>query len=264
MNIKIELQTNKKGYIELLNKIQNEMNHRKIHGYIEELYDDNFIYQKYSEELGTEYYRQSYEVDKDGDVKLNGIAKPVEKQISYNNEKKEVNSMSDEKKKTPCAGCMEKIVGLINNKQTRFGKEDREWLLEQEESVLDKLMPVEPEPIQVNREQALDVLKEEFTDVQKVIELLPAKVKEKIEKGLAVHASQRKEKVDKILANTKEVWTEDDLNGFSDEMLEKLEKSIKPVENYSGMGGVPKQENQSKTSSDKVLYLPGDVKPNEK
>ena len=153
---------------------------------------------------------------------------------SNNDNKKGGNAMSDVKI-SPC--CLAKIEQLISNKHTRFTDDDKEWLLLQEESQLDKLFPVETtqEPVQVNKDQVAEFFKpasklEDFTVY------MPDALKVQVNTGMEMVKKQREEVIADILANSGEVWKQEELEGMNSEMLEKISKTLKPIANYSAQG----------------------------
>ena len=176
--------------------------------------------------------------------------------INSNNEK-EVNMNET---KLPCGNCMEKVVALINNERTHFTKADREWLMEQDETTLDKLVPKDPEPVQVNREQALEVLKDELSNADKAVEILSGEAKDRVEAGLKSYNEKRTDLIQRILANNKDVWTEDELKEQKSEILEKIAKGIKAPADYSVNG----EATPPKTSNSGGMLLPNGVTKTEK
>jgi hypothetical protein len=132
-------------------------------------------------------------------------------QVNSNNNKED-KKMAENK----CPKCLEKINALIANQQSPFVETDREWLLTQEESILDKLAP-----------QVVEKVVEKTVEVNK---LTPSQ-----EADLAFVARQRAEKRNSIIqgiqANTsKELWSDETLNAMSEDMLERVYKSVKKEE----------------------------------
>jgi len=126
-----------------------------------------------------------------------------------------------------CPKCLEKINALIANKQSKFVETDREWLLTQDEPTLDKLAP-------------------EIVEVEKIVEktIEVNKLSAEDQAALAFGKKQMKERKDAMVKgiqdNTENVWDAETLNAMSEEMLEKVFKSIKREEapiNYSVMSG---------------------------
>lgn len=249
-----KLQVNELGFRELASKVQRKLDRldseAKIH-FLHDVYDEHFIYAVHDRDNETErHYRQTYTTNEQEEVEFTGDPVEVRKQVEFveittnstvmKRTKKPNNNQTQEdmeKEKTPCGDCMEKVVGLINNERTRFTKADREWLLSLNEEQLDKLEPTEAPAPQVNREQALEVLREELADAEKLVGLLPGELKDQVEAGLTLHKEERTKLVKAIQANTEEgTWTPEELDGMSMPMLRKLAKSARKSD-YSGNGG---------------------------
>lgn len=216
---------------------------------LEELYDNYLIYRT-SENDGIKFFKQSYSL-KDGKIELSGDPTAVTKQVNYinvqsatmkrtnfnNNSNKGGNVMSDVKI-TPC--CLAKVEQIMTNGLTGFTDADKEWLLTQEESTLDKILNVKkPEPIQVNKEQVTDYLTKTAKTVADYVALMPKEMQAQVNAGLELSLNHRKEVIASILTNTKEVWKEEELVAKDTETLEKIAKSTQPVTDYSALGGVP-------------------------
>jgi len=158
--------------------------------------------------------------------------------ISINN-KKEDKKMANAK---DCPKCLEKINALIANKESKFEEVDRELLLTLEESVLDKLAPV---------------VKEVEKIVEKTVEVNNLSDEDKA--ALAFGKKQMKERKDKMIqgiqANTeKGTWDEVTLNSMSEDMLERVYKSVRKEEAatvYLGSGV------QNNAGTEEALYPAG-------
>jgi hypothetical protein len=125
-----------------------------------------------------------------------------------------------------CPKCLEKINALIANTASKFEEADREWLLTQEESVLDKLAPVEVEKI-----------------VEKTVEV--NKLSTEDQAALAFGKKQMKERKEKmvkgILDNTAQgIWDSAMLTNMSEDILEKMYNSFTKEEpvNYQLNSGI--------------------------
>ena len=264
------LSTNVQGYQELMSKIQRKLdakdNETSMH-FLEEVYDGYFVYRQNVRESGeVKLYRQDYSVNSADEVEFGGDPVKVRRDVTYiqanemkrtkfNVNQKAKGDVMSEEKKTPCGNCMEKVVALINNTQTHFTKSDREWLLEQDENTLDKLFPKDPEPVQVNREQALEVLKEELSDPVKAIEVLSGEAKAHVETGLKAFQEKRTALIEQIQANSDEgVWSDEDLKDTPLEMLERIARTAKAPVDYSANGGGGKIVNNA---SGDMLLPPG-------
>lgn len=204
-------------------------------------------------------YKQNYQVN-DNEVVFTGEPIAVKRKVEYvvfsriiNNQNIGDHNMDDKK---PCGGCMEKIVALINNAQTNFTADDREWLLTQDEATLDKLFPKEPEkiePVQINKEQALGVLKESIKKPEDFINLLPDEMKDSMQSGLALHQEMRQKMIQSVMDNAKDVWTKDELEKMNTDTLKKVANSITVPADYSLKNSIIKNNAEDM----EVLILPG-------
>ena len=114
--------------------------------------------------------------------------------------------------------CLTKINALIANKESKFEEADREWLLTQEESVLDKLNPV---------------IKEVEKVVEKTVEVNKLSPADQADLAWArqQRAERRAARVQSIQANTsKDIWSDEILNNMTDDMLERVYNSVKKEE----------------------------------
>jgi len=150
-----------------------------------------------------------------------------------------------EEKKTPC--CEDLVNELISNKRTKFEEADKEQLLTLSEDLLGKLIPSEPkaepkpekasEPLQINAEQALNVLKESIKTPEDFFKILPVEYQDSMRSGLKLHEAQRAKMIETIQNNNKELWSDEVLKAMDTEMLSKVYKMIPEAVDYSGNGG---------------------------
>jgi len=255
---------NKQGYLELLQKLQEKLDALdtdSTYHYVEELYDGNFVYRmRNHRDRISQLYRQTYTLDSNEAVEFVGEREQVRRNVDY----VQVNKMKRTKFNTnneeleimdkPC--CKEKVDALIANKQTLYTEADREWLSDLGTENLEKMVPVEVEPvdntIQVNMEEYVE--KATLKTYEDVVALAPAGVKEQLELGQELYVNHRAELVANILANAeKDVWTEDELNGFETNMLSKLSKQFKNPEVYVGQGQTKEVIANTKTIEEKLL-----------
>ncbi len=93
------------------------------------------------------------------------------------------------------------------------------------------------------------------TTPEEFINLMPAEMQDQMRSGLRLHNEHRDKLIQNILANTKEVWTEDELKAEDTARLEKISKGVKPVVDYSANGTA-----QVKTNKSGGMLLPPGVK----
>jgi len=245
--------TNEQGYRELTELLQaklNALDNDERMYYLQEVYSDHFVYAVHSRERGdTTLFKRGYTMTSN---EITWDEAPVEviKKTEYvtmssgiirtdvNVNKNKGGKMS--KEGTLC--CEAKVDALIANKQTQWAADDREWLLTQEESVIDKLIPLEPEKpveapvVQVNKAEVIDEFKAGLKTIEDYTALMPAEMKATIDGGVKLYNEQREALVKGIMNNTaKDVWTKESLEAMEDVTLESIYKSIN-VADYSGQG----------------------------
>lgn len=164
--------------------------------------------------------------------------------------------------------CPEKVELLIQSESFSFDEDNREWLDTLEEAQIDKLLEAESvfdentnlkgqitdlterltameskvkrtkpvAPLQMNKEQALKVLKEHLEDPDRFLALLPADSRRQMEHGLRLHQAYRSDLVSKIKENAPEdVYSDQELLSMEDADLEKISKLVRPKVDYSAM-----------------------------
>ena len=257
------------GYRETMSTIQSKLDAMdsdlRVH-YLEEVHDDYFVYTVRSRERGTspKLYKRGYSVNDSGAIEFDEEPTEVRKQITYvtasegglkrtklNKNKKEVTTMSDEKK--PC--CEDVVDALIANAETKFTAEDKEWLLTFKEDQLAKLVqnevsqeedPPKKEETkpQLNADEALEIVKNSLKTTEDFLNFMPEELREQARSGLRLQQELRANMVKAILDNTKEgIWKEDSLKGMDIEVLEGIYKSVAKTEtvaDYSLNGPGPK------------------------
>ena len=216
--------------------------------YLEEVFANDFVYRVRDADGGSNLFRRGYSVNA-GKVELTDNSSEVRKEVSYvtmqmrrtkkpniNSNKKEDEQMS-ENSKTPC--CEGKVDALIANASTRWKADDKEWLMVQEASVIEKLSPMElaPEVIQANSAEVLDTFKQTLKTIDDYTALMPEAMKVQVTAGVAAYAAKREALVKGIMENTEDAWTKETLDALADATLEGISKSIKKPVNYSGQAG---------------------------
>jgi len=252
--------------VDLLRSKVDSMDDSTKYHILENIFESYMIYEvrnKRGEVMKDQYFKQNYQILSNNEVEFIGSPIPVKKKVEYitveriNNNQKQVN-MADDKK--PCGGCMEKVIALINNEATNFTSADREWLLTQDEAILDKLLPKEPvkapEPVQVNAEQAMEVLKNSLKNEDDFINLLPEKMKDSMRSGLALHEEMRSKMIETIVTHTEGVWDKKELEVMNTNVLKKIHDSISVPVDYSLNNSSP---SPVVNAADEVLAAPGIV-----
>jgi hypothetical protein len=153
---------------------------------------------------------------------------------------KEVATMAETTKDKPC--CPEKVELLIQDSGNKWAEGDREMLLTMSAEQIEKLAPVEVKvevpatPPAMNQEQAIQVLKDQFSDPDKALALFPQEIQENLRHGLNLYRAQRAEMIKKITTNT-DVYTAEELAPLSMEALDKLARAILPKTDFTPLGG---------------------------
>ena len=277
-----EFQTNQVGYREILNLIQRKLdvmdNDVRMH-FLEELFDNGtFIYRisfngERSNQPSPQYYKRSYTMTDEGQVEFGDDVIPVRRQVDYvdvpqgNGEQEFVRTKGEKKmgtnaEKKPC-GCPDKVNDILA--MEHFTDEDRSWLEKLDDSGLDRIIavhaemvkkeePKDPRAPEVNADKSKAPEKEEPIQMneQEFLAKLPDDLRHQMEYGMKLYKEHRTELKQGIMNNT-DVYAEADLDGMSDEGLEKLAKVVQPKGDYS-IGGASVQRN---TQGEEVLLPPG-------
>ncbi len=144
--------SNEAGYREIMQKVQTQLNTMdngmKYH-YLEDLFDNNFVYRVSGNNQSDVYYKQNYAVNEDGSVEFTDSPTPVRKETSFiamnKNTRTKINQNKTENKMTrklkANKECTCNVDALIANEATRFTEDDRSWLSTFTQEQLEKLMP---------------------------------------------------------------------------------------------------------------------------
>lgn len=186
--------------------------------YLEEAFDTYLIYEVY-EQGEEQYFKQGYQILVDGSgAAFVGDPIKVEKKIEYEAVMQANNLFI--RTKTPKAKNMEKegctpcvkarVDALIANANSKFNEDDRAVLETLSETVLDRLVPDEPQVVTVNLS----------ADDQAALDYGKTQLKEK-----------RTATIASIVANTEAgIWPTEILDNMDNTMLERIEKSVKKGE----------------------------------
>ena len=146
------------GFKERIDSLSSKIREKNKNGsycYLEEVYPGHIVYSE-SGETGNKLYKQNYSINASGMVELTNDPVEVHKKVEYLNinKQKEVKIMSNSK---DCPKCLDKVNALLANTASGWTETDREWLLAQEETVLDRLVPkIIEKTIEVNKLSASD------------------------------------------------------------------------------------------------------------
>jgi len=236
------------GYRELLQSLQSKLDAMDVPGerthYIQEVYDDYLIYSVRTRNGGETLFKRGYTINAGGIADF-GEDTPVEvrRKIEYVTMKMVRTNFNNNKKEDVMANdnlcCEAKIDALIANPLTNFSAEDKEWMSKLSESQVEKLAPKESKPkenIQVNQVDEKEVIKtyqSTLKELDDFLPIMPSHVKATVEAGVKLYKEKRKTLMQGILDNSE--FTEEELEVMSDDMIEKINKSIN-VADYSGQG----------------------------
>ena len=221
----------------------------KFH-YIQEVFDNYFVYEEDSQD-GSKYWRQSYSINAEDSIVVADDKTQVQKRVEYvpiNPNVNEENTMAKEKK---CCG--DRVAALIANEATPFTAEDSEMLSALTETQFEKLEA----PYKANEKAdeksigdgaaAPDKTNATPADTdtpeqkwEAFMNSAPAEFRAVINAGTRALDAKRTDLIGKIKANAKNTFTDDELKGMPDVVLEKMASmaapEVKPA-NYAGQGG---------------------------
>lgn len=244
------LQANKLSYSEISEMIWDKLRGLNVDDsqgnrikscYTEAIYDDFFIYQETTygtapgREVSRKFYQQNYSVsDKDNTIGFTGTPIEVVKELKYKQITNNKEKMTESKKPCPESGlCKEaKVEALIAHKLTVYTLEDKEMLMGLDEAVIDKMTPITPDPVVVNKEVAVPVV---YKTTEEFLNAAPEEIRDSLRSGLVLNEERRVNLIQSILTNSvKDTWTEDELKAMGTPQLEKLSKSYPGVTTYVG------------------------------
>ena len=203
--------------------------------YIEDVFDDYFIYEK--DEI---LYKQGYSIENDS-VSLSGLSMQVTKVVEY----KEQVIVNSRKVKT-----MDKkkfVADLIANESTQWEEADTETLMAMDEKVLEKMTPVanevteEETPTEETTEETsvVDNKEKKELTVNEYIAQAPEGLRDVLRNGLDTYNAEKQTLISKLTANKKCLFTKEQLSKKDNKELKALvtlaageKKEVKP--DYSG------------------------------
>ena len=243
---------NELGFRETSSKIQKKLDAMdtdvKFHN-LQEVFEDEFVFSVFTQ-TDENLFKRSYSVNTDETIEFTGEPIPVTRKTEFveitANKGKEVNAMKQDK-----SCCPAKVKLLVQS--GRFEESDL-WLNGLDESALDKLLS-DKDKIQVNREEAIEVLKDELSDLDKLVALLSGDAKTAVERGLSLNQEERKGLIEGITANSvgDDRYTADELEAKDTKELKKLAAMVKAPVNYSGVNSGGVNVNSGSNDQDKLL-----------
>ena len=244
---------NEVGYREIQDALQaklQSLNAEDLYHYIQDVFDEYFVYARWGNGDAETLFRQGYSMDTNENIVFEGTAVEVKKKVeyvAYNKMKRKspVNNNANKGGKMANEGnlcCEAKVDALIANKRTHWMASDREWLLTQGEAIIAKMSPMEPEKvgddpaaIQANKVAAVDEFKGTLKSIDDYTAIMPTEMKARVDKWLADEAAVREALVKSITDNSDKLKKED-LEVLSDSVLKGIAESIKQPADYSAQG----------------------------
>jgi Uncharacterized protein conserved in bacteria (DUF2213) len=251
-----EILFNEMGYndiADVVGKLVDKMDQRnpdgspKVMNYVKDIFGDCFVFAQETQE-GRKLFKQSYSIDNNNAVVLDGDPKEVRKEVNYievlkTNIEKEAKTMPEEVKKC----CPKKVQALIDNAVTPYTIEDREWLEGLTPEALTALegKTYHPAPKEAPKTQA------------EVIAAIPEAMRTEIEAGLKLQQETKDAVVKTILANELNQFTEDELKAKGVDELRKL-TAVMRIPDYSAQGSADLKNHQitDNAGAGEVLPLP--------
>ena len=255
-------------------------------GWIEEVYDNFFIYENKGK-----FYKQKYSKDKDV-VKLEGVAEEVVRHIVFKDIKgKDVVSNNKKNRKDFAMNKDKMVEQLISNAGTKWQESDKEYLTSLNEEVLEKMMPVEnamtPEEIAAKKKEEEDKKKKETANAltpeeiaakkkkdeedeeetkntaQDYIAKAPKEIQDVLTNGLNSYNKEKAKLISVITANKKNAFTKEQLETKNLEELQAIAILAAPAKqvSYAGQGDVDDvTSNQEEPLATPVMNFKNDKK----
>jgi hypothetical protein len=234
------------------------------YSFVVDIYDTYFIY-----ELNGTLYKQEYK-SSGKQISLGGIPEKVIRVVSY-----EPKSVVNQRKENDMTK-KERVDALIANTATKWDEKDREYLMNQDEKILEKMevpVPVKNEekkeekkeeqqtgsPAPAANTKTEETKKEEIAQntnkpktVQEYISSAPAEIQAVLNHGLNAYQAEKKRLINIITANENNTFTEAHLNLKDNAELAALARLAKgkemgteqPMALYSGLEEVSVQNSE--------------------
>jgi hypothetical protein len=216
--------------------------------FLEEVFDDDtFIFEvRGGSDPG--FFKRGYQVNEENVVDFTGEPVKVVVEKTYTpvqgNSQTEGGLETMAKDKKGC--CPEKVNLIIQSELTRFEESDREYLEALEEGTLVKLLPITPEPQeapQVNKEQIVEIVREQFKTKEQWLSAMPAEMREPFEHGAGMYQEQRGQLINHITANAGDSgFTAEELANEPISKLKKLASLAKAPADFSGLNSGTKHQ----------------------
>jgi len=209
--------------------------------YIVDVYEDKFIYEVWSMESGEEkLYKQKYTKDSDDVVELKDDPVRVKRKINYEtfsaDEVKTEDVVNNEgEEEMSC--CPDKVAAFISNEANPYTSDDAEWMNQLTEPALEGLMKAFPEKTETPKINEGEEETVKMTTMEEVLANSDGEAKEAIEFSMRVHSQKKAEFIEKIKANESNKFTDEELDSFKIDFLEKLAGMTPAVTNFAANTG---------------------------
>lgn len=205
--------------------------------YVEAVYNKTVVYSTWDG-----YFEIGYSIGKDDSVTFDQTAVAVVPEVSYSPIKVNEKEVKPEVR----SNVMDKEVfvnALIANKASKFEESDKEWLMAQDEKVLEKLEPEEVKPAVAETEAEKPAVKEPENNskapatTEEFLNQAPEGIRSVLNEALKTQAEKRTGLIADIKANKQNVFTDAELDKMDTTQLEKLSKLAVSAD-YAGRGSV--------------------------
>jgi hypothetical protein len=234
----VGLAVNEIGFRETSSKIQQKLDamdtDTKFHN-LQEVFDDEFIFSVFTQ-TEENLFKRGYTVNADETIEFTGEPTPVTRIVDFKevttNKGEVVNAMSKDTKSKSC--CPAKVTLLVQS--GRFDESDKEWLDNLKEGALDKLLS-DKDKIQINRESALKLLKDDLSSPEKLVSVLSGDAKSIVEHGLELNQKERTGLIEHITANAagEGGLSKEELEAKDTKELKKLAIMFKAPSDFTGL-----------------------------
>jgi hypothetical protein len=278
------LRLNEFSHGTIRNLINTELRQSKPNAWIEEVYNNFFIYMDEDEK----YYKLDYK-ETDGKIEISGSPIEVIRVVEFRNaEGQFVANLKGETmdKKTI-------VSNLIANEKTQWSEDDRNTLMAMDEGVLNKMVPVknqQEEDVQEAAEQGAgetgtpssppntpvetpaetppvetpaETPPAEDETVENYLKKAPAELRPVLQNGLDMYNQAKSRFIDLIINNPKNTFTKEFLATKDNEELKNIVSLMSPTENteqpmerfdYSGQGETQMEVNEEPLELPTVNY----------
>lgn len=234
--------------------------------WLRDVYEDSFVYEKRLRRNETtrriKFYKQDYTLSENGEVELQGEPIEVIQKTEYlpiqANNKEQSNNKKGEEEMAQEKCCPQKVEELIVNVASKFTEKDRAFLSGLNAEQLELVTPKEVN-ITVNEDHVRKHLAT-YTEVDKVIELLPESMQVNVKAGIVLEEKNREELISAIQTNAKDVWEKEELESMQTNQLEKIAKSSEVKQTVRAAA----ETIQTNAEGGMPVLIPGHVEVEEK